>query len=409
MNIPSLAIAAHEHYSPELRDKIRDRLRTQAKDALYHLLSPMQFRTLISIESSDALVLTLYLRLNADRRTGHAWHTGFDSMRDTTLKPIRDRRKWQEVKDEFARIEQAVEDELPALGQAVAFFVCRQCDLWQQTVVSVPLPDAVYLRPRPYIRPLVRTRDEHDRFVLAVVSEEHSRFFISQIGQVEEVLQITAPSPRKVARGHHGPRDDKEGSILDSVKHEAQILAHAADLVLSWCEGRYLLLSGATLLRTEVMRELSSGAQQRVGDPFTVEVHARPAEVAAAAEPAQRIIEEREEGTTVQRLIDAGPNASAWDVQPTLSALREGRVRTLVVEDKFAKPGARCRNCLALWSDMRPHCSVCGSDDLEPVDDVVEVAIEQALEEKAALEMVCSERGRQLLTSIGPMAALLRW
>jgi peptide subunit release factor 1 (eRF1) len=409
MNIPSLAIPTHEHYSPELRDKISDLLRVQASGASYHLLTPTQLRALADIESPEAPVVSLYLQLDADRRIGHAWHTAFNSLRTATLKPIGDRRKWQAMKDEFDRIQQALEDELPALGRGVAFFVCRQRDLWQQTAVSVPLPDAVHLDPKPYLRPLVRTQDEHDRFVLAVLSQELNRFFVSQIGQVEEVLQITAPNPRKVARGHHGPRDDKEGSVLDEVKHEARILAHAADLVLTGFEGRYLLLSGATLMRAEAIQELPKHLQQRVGEQFAVEIHARPAEVAAAAQPAQRIIEEREETATVQRLIDAGPNASAWGVQPTLNALREGRVMTLVVEDSFTTPGARCRNCLALWQAMGPTCGACGSDSIEPVDDVAELAIEDALEEKAALEMVCSHSGRQLLARIGPMAALLRW
>jgi hypothetical protein len=44
----------------------------------------------------------------------------------------------------------------------------------------------------------------------------------------------------------------------------------------------------------------------RVGEPFAVEIHARPSEIAVAAQTAQKLIEEREESATVQRLIDAG-------------------------------------------------------------------------------------------------------
>ena len=66
--------------------------------------------------------------------------------------------------------------------------------------MSVPLPDGAHLGSRPYVRPLARTRDEHDRFVLALLSQEHSRFFISQIGQVEEVFQVNgARLPRVLA------------------------------------------------------------------------------------------------------------------------------------------------------------------------------------------------------------------
>ena len=62
-------------------------------------------------------------------------------------------------------------------------------------------------------------------------------------------------------------------SVLDVAKREARILAHAADLVLTRFEGRFLLLSGAPQLRAEVMREpLNALEQRRVGEPFSVEI-----------------------------------------------------------------------------------------------------------------------------------------
>jgi peptide subunit release factor 1 (eRF1) len=138
-------------------------------------------------------------------------------------------------------------------------------------------------------------------------------------------------------------------------------------------------------------------------------VHEQPADVAAAAAPAQREIEAREEVVTVQRLIDAGPDRSAWGLQPTLNALHLGSVMTLVVDDTFGKPGARCRNCGGLWEQPSIRCPLCESDAIETVEDVVELAIERALEEKSALEIVRSDAARRLMTSIGPMAAVLRW
>jgi peptide subunit release factor 1 (eRF1) len=56
-----------------------------------------------------------------------------------------------------------------------------------------------------------------------------------------------------------------------------------------------------------------------------------------------------------------------------------------------------------------PKCQVCGSDAIEAVVDVVELAIEHALKEKSALEIVRSDAARRLMASVGPMAALLRW
>lgn len=111
----------------------------------------------------------------------------------------------------------------------------------------------------------------------------------------------------------------------------------------------------------------------------------------------------------MQRLLDAGPQRSAWGVNATLHALRESRVATLVVDDMFATPGARCRSCTALLPAPQGPCPVCGSDAIDTVEDVVELAIEQTLDEDGAFEMVRSAAARQMLTPIGPMAASLRW
>src|SRR5207253_8385154 len=119
------------------------------------------------------------------------------SLSAAALRPIAERHK-RSMTDELDRIGQALEAELPALGRGVAFFTCRKLGLWRQIAVSVPLPDGVYVRSSPYLRPLVRTRDEHDRFVLALLSRERSRYFVSQIGEVDEVYRVKGQALRKI-------------------------------------------------------------------------------------------------------------------------------------------------------------------------------------------------------------------
>jgi peptide subunit release factor 1 (eRF1) len=81
----------------------------------------------------------------------------------------------------------------------------------------------------------------------------------------------------------------------------------------------------------------------------------------------------------------------------------------LVVDDTIDRPGAHCPNCGALWEEVSPACPVCGNTGVEIVGDVVEPAIEEALKQKAAIEIVRSGAAQEMLTRIGPMAALLRW
>ncbi|CAO3433646.1 baeRF10 domain-containing protein [Azospirillum endophyticum] len=409
MSVPSVSVTVHDRYTPELRDRIVARLRTSMDDrTAYRLLTPGYLRDLAKVESPQAPVLSVYLRLGPDRRVGNAWRSAYSSLITPILKRINNGRARQELTEEFGRIEHTLHDALPTMGRGAAFFVCRPLGLWRQIALPLELPDGVHMSRRPYIRPLVRTQDEHDRFVLVILSQEHSRFFISQIGVVEEVFQVRGDRLHQML-SDRVPRDRLDVLVTDAEKIEAKVLAHVAEMVLSQFEGRYLLVSAQhPALRAAFMEQLSKGARQRVCGAFSVEIHARPAEVATAAEPAQRAVEERKEVATIQRIIDAAPNSAAWGERPTLEALYVGRVMTLAVDDMFTKPGARCGNCAALWETVVQQCPNCGSSAVEPVEDVVELALEKALVERAALELVRSDRARQLLRDRGPMAALLR-
>jgi peptide subunit release factor 1 (eRF1) len=405
VSTPSVSVSVHDAYTPEIRDRILERLRASMEDTTYAVLTPAHLRALAAIDSPGAPVLSLYLQLSPDRRASGAWQTAFSSLSAATLKRIGDRRDRRAMKDEFDRIEQTLQAELPALGRGVVFFACRPIGLWRQIAVSVPLPDGAHLSARPYVRPLVRTRDEHDRFVLGLLSQEQSRFFISQIGQVEEVFRVKGQRLRGMLTDRVA-RDRRDVLVTEAEKREARVLAHVAELVLAQFEGRYLLVSGPPPLRSATIESLAKDVQRRVGGEFTVDIQAGP--FAVAAEPVQRAIEEREEVATVGRMIEASPKVSMWRIRPTLDALYQQRVMTLAVDDIFGKPGARCGECGRLLEAISRYCPGCGSNAVEAVEDVVEMAIEQALEQRAAVELVRSGVARRLMSERGPMAALLR-
>jgi peptide subunit release factor 1 (eRF1) len=407
MTVPSMPMDVHHRYSPEVRDRILQRLRSSMDTATYRLLTPAHLKALSEIESPDARVVSVYLRLTPERRARGAWRSAFSSMVDAVLKPIDDRRARAALRTEFERIENTLQAELPALSRGVVFFVSQRIGLWRQIALPLPLPDRIHVGARPHIRPLVRTRDEHDQFVLAILSQQNNRLFIGQIGLVREVFQIRSDRLGRMLGGRI-ENDRRDDIMTQAIKHEARILANAAQLTLAQFGARYLLLAGWPELRAEVVRDLPKDIQARV-DRFAVEIHAGAAAVAAAAEPTQRAIEARGELDTVQRLIEAGPARAVWGVESTLAALRAFRVITLVVDDMFGQTGARCGSCGALFPAVAPNCPSCRSDAVEPIYDVVELAIEQALHENAALELVRSEPARRLLAERGPMAALLRW
>jgi peptide chain release factor subunit 1 len=196
MNIPSLKIPAHERYSPELGDKISDLLRMQAEGASYHLPTPTQLRALAEIESAEAPILACIYNLMAEswpcvakriQKPAHSHGTGDQRSADVARRT--------------RSIAQTLEDELPDLRRGVAFFTFTQPELWQQIAVSVPFPDAAFLRPKPYLRPMVRTWDEQGRFVLVDVSHGSSRF-----SSARSIARKRCSAPdRRREPAHRGP------------------------------------------------------------------------------------------------------------------------------------------------------------------------------------------------------------
>lgn len=407
MTAPTLSISVHHDFTPGLRDRILDQLRQRMDDPSYRLLTPLHLRALAEIESPAAPILSLYLQLTPERRVGGAWRAAFASLVDSAEKRLADPALGRRLRAEAGRVEQALAAELPRLGRGAAFFVCEPAGLWRQIALSVPLPDRIHFGPRLYLRPLVRTRDEHDRFVLALLSRERSRFFASQIGQAEEVYRVKGPRLRGMLTDRV-PRDRRDVLATQVMKDEARLLARVAELVFAQFEARYLLVSAPPELRTAFAEALPKAIQAQLGPPFEIDAEADLSAVAAAAGPVQRMIEAREEVATLRRMIDAGPGQAAWGVQAVLDLLCEGRVMTLAVEDADLGGGASCGGCGALFAAAPGRCPACGGES-EAVDDIVEAALERALAQGARIELVRSDEARRLMAARAPMAALLRW
>ena len=77
MSVPSVSVGLHDVYTPEIRDRILERLRPAMEETAYGMLSPAHLRALAAIDSPGAPVLSLYLQLSPDRRASGAWQAAF--------------------------------------------------------------------------------------------------------------------------------------------------------------------------------------------------------------------------------------------------------------------------------------------------------------------------------------------
>ena len=102
--------------------------------------------------------------------------------------------------------------------------------------------------------------------------------------------------------------------------------------------------------------------------------------VAARIREAEAQARRVREQVLTARLIDAGA-ASGLGLSRVLSSFEQGRLKTLLVRDGFAKLGRRCGGCQALsLSDSK--CARCGAAT-QILFNLVEELVDRALEQRA--------------------------
>lgn len=394
--------------TPEERDALLTRFNETASDSPVNILTRRRMHELASLECDDGPVISLYVDLSPQNRHNNAWTIDLKTAARDALAGVQSPAERSVVEAEIGRMEGWLKDHAPALGQGAAFFSCPARDLRWQVALLVELPTRVKVGRRAYIRPLARVRDEHDRFAVVSLDKTRARLFVSQLGSILEVADIFEDTP-----GHH-----KQGGwsqMRFQRHHDAHVMWHAAavaqatELMMDRFEIRHLLVTGTPQVLAEYRDQLAPQVARFWDGEFGQDIGAGASEVIEAIAPLQREVEAREERATIEQLNNSiSGGRGTWGLDETLQALMERRVMTLVVHDRYRAAGTECVRCRMLLADHASRCPAC-EGAVEPVEDVVDAALERAMTQEAALELVRSDLGRSLLPGGEPIGAILRF
>jgi len=352
--------------------------------------------------------VSLYVDLSPQSRHNNAWEIDLKTHVRDALAAIEDRASRETVREVIEGMRRRLRDGISSLGRGAAFFSCPRRDVTWQVSLPLGLPTRLRVGRRPYLRPLARVWDEHDRFGVVLLDKQRARLFVSQLGFTEEVADIFEDVP-----GHH-----KQGGwsqMRFQRQHDARVMwhagavAHATELLMEQLEARHLLVSGPPEVLGEYRSHLSSAVAGLWAGEFGIPTEAPVDEVASAILPHQRRVEAEEEMQTIERLNDSiSARRGVWGLAETLRAVLERRVRTLVVHDRYRAPGAECLRCRMLTANGSGSCPSCGNA-LEPIEDVVDALLENAVTQEAELELVRSDAARMKLPVGEPIGAILRF
>jgi len=318
----------------------------------------------------------------------------------------------EELRRDLGRVERWLGDtkNLPH-APATAIFACEALEVFR----VIPLPRVratrLLLDQRPRIAELVATVREFGRLVAVAVDRTHARFFELTLSETRELSGLALLAPRG-GRFHGDRRDapgwgerDYHGRRLEERHRRAISISEVlADLVAqSPCQG--IVIAGPARATEEQLRFLPRPLRRLViGTPPLNPTSVTPAQVRKAALAARAEAERNEERALVAEFEEAtGQGWAVNGVAPTLRALARGQLRLLVVRAGQTGRGFRCAESGRLVP-ARADCH--GEGEPVPVGDLVNEAIEQAMEEGVDVVVVDDP---DAAAALGGIAGLLRF
>jgi peptide subunit release factor 1 (eRF1) len=289
--------------------------------------------------------------------------------------------------------------------RGIAFFACRDPELWQVVPLPVPVRSRVVVNDQPAVGELQALVEQSGRLGVLLVDRQRARMFVFSHGELVEQEEAIDPLPREVDTRHRSERSDHAGH-LDAVVE--QHLRRATDLAWEAYQRvgfDRLAVSAPDDLRPR-LREL---AHPYLRDRYCGRIEAVPTATDEQVRQAARTVEERveraREHAVVERFIMAlGTGRATEGLAPTLDALHDRRVATLLVSKGFSAPGWRCDLSGRLAARGRT-CAECGGEMTE-LPDVVEEAIEQAFASSAQVMVIAEDADLDVHGRIG---AVLRY
>jgi peptide chain release factor subunit 1 len=370
-----------------------------------------ELRRLAQIRLVRPLVLSLYLDLDpAQFATPPARATGVRSLLDEADRKLRDHDglSHQDRADLEASLKRAaalLERDLPTEGaQAVAVFSSETAGLFEALRLPRPVRSRVAIGHSPLVAPLARL-ERRERWCVALVNRRDARIFRGSPDGLREIEQI-----HDVVFGQHDQGGWSQARYQRGIEKEKDDhLKHTAEALMRQFKRRpfqRLIVGGPREVAADFESKLHGYLSERLAGRIEVDVdNSTPDQVLQKAQPLFEELEEEREAAALERLGEGG--RAAIGLEDVLQALNERRVECLLLDERFAAPGASCPECGWLGPGGERTCPVDGRE-LVRLDDLTEAAIELTLQQSAEI-LGISRRREELQERAGGVAALLRF
>lgn len=374
-----------------------------------------QEKDLLRMKPGSHPVVTCYLKLEPRDRNRKKYLTKVKNRvkeLEYALPSLRwDKAQHDEIRSDLKRVLDWLADpaRLPA-SQGVAIFASKGARLFEVRPLPRVHRSRLTVDRTPMVRELAASEEEFGRLFTVVLDRATALIWEVTAWEAKVVRKVEA----EVTRGgrFHGPsRFDLTGEhayhnrIQNEKRRHLESVARALFEIDRRSPGHQLVIAGAgndasalePFLHAYLADRLIGVARMIPKDATPAAVHQLTMEVreAHARASEHRHIEELTDGL--------GTGWAVNGVRDTLRALGQGQVRTLLVDAEASVPGFRS---LATGRLAAGAVDLRTDGEVVPTLDVIDDAIEEALRQRVALDVMHDEDAR---SAIDGLAALLRF
>jgi protein required for attachment to host cells len=368
-------------------------------------------RRLADVRPDHGRVLSVFLNLDpAEFATPPARASAITSVLREAARRIEacdglDHDELQWLRADLERVRQALGE--PGLAdngaRGVAVYACEPAGLLEVVSLRRSVGSHAVVDRAPVVEPLV-VEAAGERWGVVLANRRNARIFVGFGADLEETDRIQDDVHSQHDQGGWSQSRYQRGVEKEKDDH----LAHVADVLFKIHQRRgidHLLVGAPEELVGELENRLHPYLKERIGGRLHLDVENSSVEgVRDATAEAVEAYATRCEREALDRLAEGvGRGArGAAGLADVLTMLNEARVECLLVADGFRAPGLRDTE-LGL---LHPEGAAPAGRRVEHVDDIVEPAVEKALEQSARVLRISRHDD---LGPLGGIGAVLRY
>jgi peptide subunit release factor 1 (eRF1) len=380
-------------------------------------LNETRLRELARVHTENgARVLSIFLNLDpAEFATPPARASEISSVIDDVHRRVResgdlshDARKGLE--DDVKRADAFLRDLSPKGAHGFALFACAATGLFEGIRLPRPIDTRAVVGDAPYVEPLVELLGSGGNWMVVLVNRQVGRLLRGDGHNFEELAAI-----QDAVHGQHSQGGWSQARYQRSVDEDvSDHLKNVADAVFDRFKRApfdHLLLGGPGETTHEFEGKLHPYLSERLAGRIDIDVeNSSPDDVARTAREKIEEHTRASERAALDRLQEgvAKQGRGAAGLEPTLAALNERRVETLLLNEGFDAAGCSCPQCGSVYALDGGDCPADGTT-LDCRENVTENAMHLALEQSAGVLVVRDEDNARELESRGGIAAVLRF